>query len=142
MLQLQPISQMQRAFWILGCVLAFLGVTAGAFGAHSLRDQLPQSLLSVFETGVRYQMYHALALLVVAQAAGSWGGRLPVVAGWLFVLGVLMFSGSLYLLSTSGIMWLGVITPLGGVAFLTGWALLAWAGWRHLGARPTEWRRK
>ena len=124
---------MSRLFWSLGCLFAFAGVAAGAFGAHALRDLLPQSLLAIFETGVRYQMYHALALLLTARAAALWPGKLTTVAGWLFVGGIVIFSGSLYVLATTGILWLGAVTPLGGVAFLTAWILLALAGWR---ARP------
>ena len=124
---------MSRLFWSLGCLFAFAGVAAGAFGAHALRDLLPQSLLAIFETGVRYQMYHALALLLTARAAALWPGKLTTVAGWLFVGGIVIFSGSLYVLATTGILWLGAVTPLGGVAFLTAWILLAMAGWR---ARP------
>ena len=124
---------MSRLFWSLGCLFAFAGVAAGAFGAHALRDLVPQSLLAIFETGVRYQMYHALALLLTARAAALWPGKLTTVAGWLFVGGIVIFSGSLYVLATTGILWLGAVTPLGGVAFLTAWILLAMAGWR---ARP------
>ena len=124
---------MSRLFWSLGCLFAFAGVAAGAFGAHALRDLLPQSLLAIFETGVRYQMYHALALLLTARAAALWPGKLTTVVGWLFVGGIVIFSGSLYVLATTGILWLGAVSPLGGVAFLTAWILLAMAGWR---ARP------
>lgn len=119
-----------RLFWILGCLFALLAVGAGAFGAHALRARLPADLLAVFETGARYQMYHALALLAVSWAAARWPGTAVVAAGWLFVAGILLFSGSLYLLSLTGVRWLGAITPLGGVAFLGGWLLLAWAGTR------------
>lgn len=121
---------MLKTFWILGCLFAFTAVAAGAFGAHALRDRLPQSLITIFETGARYQMYHALALLVVARAAVLWPGRLSRLAGWLFVVGILLFSGTLYLLVLTGIRWLGAITPVGGLAFLVGWALLALAAWR------------
>lgn len=121
---------MARIFWILGCVFALLAVAAGAFGAHALRARLPPDLLMVFETGVRYQMYHALGLLAVAWAAMHWSGTAVAAAGWLFIAGIMIFSGSLYLLSLSGMRWLGAITPLGGAAFLAGWLLLAWAGWR------------
>ena len=84
-------------------------------------------MLTVFEVGVRYQMYHALALLAVAWACARWPGRASVAAGWLFVAGTLVFSGSLYALSLSGIRWLGAITPVGGLAFIAGWGCLAWA---------------
>jgi uncharacterized membrane protein YgdD (TMEM256/DUF423 family) len=121
---------MVRTFWTLGCILALLAVAAGAFGAHGLRGRVTPELLDVYETGARYQMYHALALLVVAWALARWPGGAAVWAGWLFVAGIVLFSGSLYLLALTGIRWLGAITPLGGLAFLLGWALLAWAGWR------------
>lgn len=124
----------QRVFFTLAALSAFFGVGAGAFGAHGLRAQVAPHLLAVFETAVRYQMYHALALLAVAWALGRWPGRLPRAAGWLFVLGTLLFSGSLYLLVLTGTRGLGAITPLGGVAFLAGWACLVLAPWRA--ARP------
>lgn len=119
-----------RTFWILGCVFGLLAVAAGAFGAHALRARLAPDLLAVFETGARYQMYHALALLAVAWGVERWGTGGTVAAGWAFVVGIVLFSGSLYLLALTGVRWLGAITPLGGVAFLVGWGLLAWAAWR------------
>jgi uncharacterized membrane protein YgdD (TMEM256/DUF423 family) len=87
-------------------------------------------MLAIFETGVRYHMYHALALLAVAWAASHWPGSKANLAGWAFIFGIIVFSGSLYVLSTTGIRWLGAITPIGGVGFLTGWILLVWAVWR------------
>jgi uncharacterized membrane protein YgdD (TMEM256/DUF423 family) len=107
-----------------------VGVAAGAFGAHALRARLAPDLLAVFETAARYQMYHALALLAVAWAGGRWPGPLLAWAGWLFVAGTLLFSGSLYALALSGVRWLGAITPLGGVCFLAGWLCLALAARR------------
>jgi uncharacterized membrane protein YgdD (TMEM256/DUF423 family) len=83
-------------------------------------------MLAVFETGVRYQIYHAFALLAVAWAYAKWPGTATAAAGWCFVAGTLVFSGSLYLLSLTGTRWLGAITPLGGVAFLAGWLCLLW----------------
>lgn len=121
---------MVRTFWILGSVLAFTGVAAGAFGAHALRERLTPEMLAIFETGARYNMYHALALLAAAWAAHQWPGSLTSAAGWLFVAGTAIFSGSLYILALSGIRWLGAITPIGGVALLVGWACLALAAWR------------
>ena len=110
----------------LGAVFAGLGVAAGAFGAHMLKQALDAVLLGVFETAVRYQMYHALALCVVA----GIGERRPALrvapVGWLFTIGVILFSGSLYVLSLSGVRWVGALTPLGGAALITGWSLLAW----------------
>ena len=116
---------MDRLFFGLGTVSAFFSVAAGAFGAHALRARLSPELLAVFETGARYQMYHALSLLAVAWAAARWPGALPQWAGWLFAAGTVLFSGSLYALALSGVQWLGAITPLGGVAFLGGWICLA-----------------
>jgi uncharacterized membrane protein YgdD (TMEM256/DUF423 family) len=121
---------MDRIFLALGALSALIGVAAGAFGAHGLRERLPTDLLAIFETGARYQMYHAFALIVVAWAYTRWPGALLTTSGWLFVAGTLLFSGSLYILSLTGVRWLGAITPLGGVAFLTGWLLLAWTAWR------------
>ncbi len=125
---------MARTFWILGCFFGLVGVAAGAFGAHALRARLPVDLLAVFETGARYQMYHALALLVVAMAASRWPAGGWSAPGWLFTAGIVIFSGTLYVLALSGVRWLGAITPLGGVALLAGWALLALAGARALSA--------
>ena len=122
---------MQQPFLIIGALSAFVAVAAGAFGAHGLRGALPPDLLGVFETGVRYQIYHALALLIVSLLASSEGSRPATIAGWLFVAGTVLFSGSLYVLSLTGMRWLGAITPLGGVAFLGGWLALAWAGWQR-----------
>ncbi|WP_025745543.1 DUF423 domain-containing protein [Kallotenue papyrolyticum] len=121
---------MERTFVAIGALCALLGVAAGAFGAHSLRARLSPDLLAVFETGVRYQMYHALALLAVAWASTRWSSAWLTASGWLFVAGIAIFSGSLYLLTLTGVRWLGAITPIGGVAFLAGWACLALAALR------------
>ena len=121
---------MDRLFATLGAASGFVAVAAGAFGAHALRARLSAEMLAAFEVGARYQMFHALALLAVAWAVGRWPGPAASAAGWLFVAGTVLFSGSLYLLALSGIRWLGAITPFGGVAFLAGWACLAWAAWR------------
>jgi uncharacterized membrane protein YgdD (TMEM256/DUF423 family) len=114
-------------FFRLGALSGLIGVAAGAFGAHALRTRLSPELLAVFETGARYQMYHAFALFAVAWAATRWPGALVNWSGWLFVAGTLLFSGSLYALALSGVRWLGAITPLGGAAFLAGWLCLALA---------------
>jgi uncharacterized membrane protein YgdD (TMEM256/DUF423 family) len=121
---------MDRLFFLLGSVAALLAVLLGAFGAHALRDRLAPEMLAIFETGVRYHFYHALGLLGVAYAAARWPGAAAGAAGWLFVAGIVLFSGSLYLLSATGQRWFGAITPVGGAAFIAGWALLAWAIWR------------
>lgn len=115
---------MDRLFFSLGSASAFLAVAAGAFGAHALRSRLPADLLAVFETAARYQMFHALGLIAAAWAVARWPGTLPQWAGWLFVGGTLLFSGSLYALALTGARWLGAITPLGGAAFLAGWICL------------------
>jgi uncharacterized membrane protein YgdD (TMEM256/DUF423 family) len=123
---------MERVFLALGALSAAISVAAGAFGAHALRSRLAPDLLAVFETGARYQMYHALALVAAAWAAGrapassgaaSW-------AGWLFVAGTVLFSGSLYALALTGVKALGAVTPFGGVAFIAGWLALAAAALR------------
>jgi uncharacterized membrane protein YgdD (TMEM256/DUF423 family) len=115
---------MDKTFAAAGAISALLAVAAGAFGAHALRSRLPPDLVAVFETGARYQMYHALALFVVAWAVTRWPGIAVRAAGWLFIGGTVVFSGSLYLLALSGTRWLGAITPIGGLLFLTGWAAL------------------
>jgi len=120
----------ERRFFALGAVLAMIGVAAGAFGAHALKSRLTPDMLAVFEVGVRYQLVHALALLAVAWAITRWPGRAALYAGALFIAGIVLFSGSLYLLALTGERSLGAITPVGGVAFLAGWACLAWAAWR------------
>jgi uncharacterized membrane protein YgdD (TMEM256/DUF423 family) len=119
-----------RLFFGLGAVSGFIGVAAGAFGAHALRARLNSDLLAVFETGARYQMYHAFGLLAAGWATTRFNGTLPQWAGWLFLVGTLLFSGSLYALALSGLRWLGAITPVGGLAFLAGWLCLAFAA-RH-----------
>jgi uncharacterized membrane protein YgdD (TMEM256/DUF423 family) len=117
---------MARPFLLIGSLLALLGVMSGAFGAHALKSRLSPEMLAVFETGVRYQMYHAFALLIVAVTIGQAGAaRLLVVSGWLFCAGVVVFSGSLYALALAGLAGLGAITPVGGLLFLGGWACLA-----------------
>jgi uncharacterized membrane protein YgdD (TMEM256/DUF423 family) len=121
---------MDRLFFALGALSALVAVAAGAFGAHALRNRLVPDMQGVFEIGARYHMYHALALLAAAWAIGRWPGGPAVAAGWLFVAGTLIFSGSLYVLALTGQRWLGAITPLGGLAFILGWAALAWAALR------------
>jgi uncharacterized membrane protein YgdD (TMEM256/DUF423 family) len=117
---------MDRTFFLLGAVLGFLGVAFGAFGAHGLKNRLSPDMLAVFETAVRYQMYHVFALLIVAAAIGHIGSaRLLVISGWSFFAGILLFSGSLYALALTGVGMLGAVTPIGGVLFLIGWASLA-----------------
>lgn len=116
---------MERRFLMLGALSGFIGVAAGAFGAHALRMRLSADLLAVFETGARYQMYHALALVATAWASTRLPGALTTAAGWCFVAGTVLFSGSLYALALTGVRAWGAVTPLGGVAFLAGWLCLA-----------------
>ena len=117
---------MHRNFLLIAAILGFLGVAFGAFGAHGLRDRVSPAMLDVFETGVRYQMYHVFALLAVAAGIAHFGrAQLLVIAGWSFVAGVVIFSGSLYALTLTGTGIFGAITPIGGVGLLLGWACLA-----------------
>lgn len=115
---------MDRTFLFIGALLGGCGVGLGAFGAHGLRDKLSPEMLAVFETGVRYQLYHALALVALSALIPRYDGRLTTVAGWAFTGGILIFSGSLYALAMSDIRILGAITPIGGILFLVGWACL------------------
>jgi uncharacterized membrane protein YgdD (TMEM256/DUF423 family) len=117
-------------FFRTGALLAGLGVAFGAFGAHGLRTRVAPDLLAVFETGVRYQMYHALALIGLAIAWTRWSSPHLTAAGVLFVAGIVLFSGSLYLLTLTGARWWGAVTPLGGLAFLAGWIALLLAARR------------
>jgi uncharacterized membrane protein YgdD (TMEM256/DUF423 family) len=119
---------MDKGFLLIGSLAGFTGVALGAFGAHALRGRLSPDMLLVFETGVRYQMYHAVAILIVGLVLGRMGGWLISAAGWLFTVGIVLFSGSLYLLAFTGVTMLGAVTPVGGLAFLAGWACLALAG--------------
>ena len=118
---------MDKTFLLLGAVAAFLAVTLGAFGAHGLRARLSPEMMAVFQTGVQYHMYHALALILVSGIMGRMSGWLIQAAGWCFTAGIVLFSGSLYLLATSGVTILGAVTPIGGLFFLIGWACLAFA---------------
>lgn len=121
----------ERRFALLGSLSGGIAVLAGAFGAHALRPRLPAELFAAFETGARYQMYHALALFVVAWALTQWPTKLVRVSGWLFIAGTVLFSGSLYLLALSGATWWGAVTPVGGVLLLGGWLTLALGVWRR-----------
>jgi len=115
---------MVRGFFQLGALLAGVAVAAGAFGAHALRARLEPRDLEIFETAARYQFYHALALIVVAWAVERWPGPFAETAGWLFLAGIVLFSGSLYALVLTNTRWLGAVTPLGGVSFMAGWVCL------------------
>ena len=121
---------MTRILFALGAALAFLAVALGAFGAHALSTRLPADRLAIYETAVRYQMYHALALLAAAWACERFGAPAGA-AGWAFAAGIVIFAGTLYALAFGAPRWLGAITPIGGVCFLAGWALLAWSAVRR-----------
>jgi uncharacterized membrane protein YgdD (TMEM256/DUF423 family) len=122
---------MAQIFLSVAAILGGLSVVAGAFGSHALRETISERSLEIFDVGVRYQMYHALALLLVAVLIS----RTPsppinlMASGWLFIIGIVIFSGSLYALSLTGIKILGAITPFGGIAFILGWIALAIAAW-------------
>jgi uncharacterized membrane protein YgdD (TMEM256/DUF423 family) len=121
---------MERLFLVFGTLSALVSVGAGAFGAHGLKDRLDPEMLSIFEVGARYQMYHAFALIAAAWLQTKWPSKLVTIGGWMFVAGTILFSGSLYMLSMTDEKWLGMITPFGGLAFMAGWACLAWAAWK------------
>ena len=122
---------MERTFFIIASLLGSVSVALGAFGAHALRDRIEASLLANYQTGVTYMFYHTLALFIVVLALTRWPGSSQAVwAGWLFVIGIIFFSGSLFVMAFTGMRWLGAITPIGGVAFIAGWLLLAWTAWQ------------
>ncbi len=120
-----------RLLLTAAAILAGLSVAAGAFASHALKERLTERALEIFETGARYQMYHALALFLVAVLLTRTASVPPTLpaAGFAFLLGIALFSGSLYALSLTGIKWLGAIAPLGGAAFLVGWGCVAIAAW-------------
>ncbi|ADI65059.1 DUF423 domain-containing protein [Trichormus azollae] len=118
---------MTQIFFTIAAIFGGLSVAAGAFGAHALREKVSERMLEIFDTGARYQMYHALALLLVAILISrvETPPTTLFISGWLFIIGVTIFSGSLYVLSLTGIKSLGAITPLGGLSLMAGWAALA-----------------
>ena len=122
---------MQRTFLIIAAVSGLIAVLLGAFGAHALRGKLESKLFDVFETGVRYQFFHTFALIAVALLIDKLGTAQLVPAGWLFVAGIVLFSGSLYLLAVKSWKWLGPVTPLGGLLFIAGWVMLLIAAARR-----------
>jgi uncharacterized membrane protein YgdD (TMEM256/DUF423 family) len=119
-----------RLFFILGAIAAGLAVALGAFGAHGLESRVTPERLDTFKTGVLYHMVHALALLAVGWALTQWPGGAVQWAGYLFLTGIVLFSGSLYLLVLTDTPLFGIITPFGGLAFIVGWGLLAWSVFR------------
>ena len=122
---------MDRVLYVCAGLAGFVGVALGAFAAHGLKARLAPEMLAVFETAVRYQMYHVFALCAAAWAWARWHTRIFAVAGLMFIAGIAIFSGSLYLLALTGTRWLGAVTPFGGVAFLAGWLCLAVGAWRE-----------
>lgn len=126
---------MNRSLLLIASTLGFLSVALGAFGAHGLKTMLsghPDVVqrLAHWETGVRYQMFHTIALGILAILASHVAGSVPKASAAAFVLGIVVFSGSLYIMTLTGLRWLGAITPIGGVAFLVGWVLMGWAAWQ------------
>jgi uncharacterized membrane protein YgdD (TMEM256/DUF423 family) len=127
-------AHLARTFFAFGSTSAGIGVALGAFGAHGLRNSVAPEMLALFETAVRYQMYHSLGLVATAWAI-TWRNENTTkgfgIAGWCFMAGIVLFSGSLYALALTGPHWFGAFTPLGGIAFIVGWGALAWSGWRN-----------
>ena len=119
-----------KKFLVLGSISGFLGIALGAFGAHALKSSLAPESMTIFETALRYQMYHTFALIVAGWGMKQFPARPFIAAGWCFVGGIVLFCGSLYVLAISGVRALGVVTPFGGLAFLGGWSSLAWGFWK------------
>jgi len=117
---------MDKTFFAAGALLAMLGVVAGAFGAHALREHLAPERLVTYELAVRYQMYHAFALIATAWAVNRWPTSAAPIAGWFFIAGVVIFCGTVYALSFGSPRWFGAITPIGGVCMIIGWGVLFW----------------
>ena len=122
---------MNNFYFAVGASFSLLSVLFGAFGAHTLKDRFSEDMLDIFEVAVRYQMYHGIGLIVVAWAFSQWQNSYISAAGWCFIVGILIFSGSLYILSLTGLRWLGAITPIGGLAFIAGWGCLVIAAFRQ-----------
>ena len=121
---------MPRMFIVLGALLAALGVAAGAFGAHALADSVSPERIKVFDTAARYHLIHSLALVLTGIIAATWPSTQSNIAGYLFLAGIAIFSGSLYLLVLTDTAWLGAVTPLGGLALIAAWCMLAWGAMR------------
>jgi uncharacterized membrane protein YgdD (TMEM256/DUF423 family) len=129
---------LSQRFLIFGTIFAGSGIAAGAFGAHALKGILDVPMLQVFDTATRYKMYHAFGLCIVSWAIDRYPEQRLEQTGWLFTVGILLFSGSLYVVSLTGIRWLGAVTLIGGLAFLAGWMLLGWRIWRDGFPRTTS----
>jgi uncharacterized membrane protein YgdD (TMEM256/DUF423 family) len=119
-----------RRLIVIGCILAGIGVAAGAFGAHMLKTMLEPPMLAAYDTATRYQMYHAFGMILAGMAARLFGDPRLATAGWIFTAGMVMFCGSLYGIALAGLKWMGPITPLGGLTFIIGWGLFGWRLWR------------
>tara|TARA_R110002111_G_scaffold75888_9_gene120293 strand:- start:308 stop:715 length:408 start_codon:yes stop_codon:yes gene_type:complete len=117
--------QADRVLVLVGAVLGLTAIVAGTFAAHVVPDYLDERAMKTFETAVRYHTYHALATIAAAWVWSRWPGRMPMLAGWMFVAGAVLFSGSLYVLVSTGAKWLGMVAPIGGSAMIVGWLLLA-----------------
>lgn len=115
---------------MIGCVVAGVGVAAGAFGAHMLKTILEPPMLAAYDTATRYQMYHAFGMVLVGIVMRVYDDRRLAMAGWLFATGMVLFCGSLYGIALAGLKWLGPVTPLGGLTFILGWGILGWRVWR------------
>lgn len=127
------IDASSRWLVLVGCICAGLGVAAGAFGAHMLKDMLDQPMLAVYDTATRYQMYHAFGMVLSGFAVRIGCDAGSAKAGWMFLAGIFLFSGSLYGVSLLGVRWLGAVTPVGGALFILGWVVLGWRAWRSTG---------
>jgi uncharacterized membrane protein YgdD (TMEM256/DUF423 family) len=123
-----------RRLIMIGCIVAGVGVAAGAFGAHMLKTMLEPPLLAAYDTATRYQMYHAFGMVLVGIAMRLFNDPRLATPGWFFAAGMLMFCGSLYGIALAGLKWLGPITPLGGLTFIIGWGLFGWRVWRGVSA--------
>ena len=123
--------RVDRLFFVTASFMGILAVAFGAFGAHFLKSHLGADQLATFETGVRYQMYHTFALLAVALAYTKWPGKALLASGWLFIIGTVLFSGSLCVLSLTGMRGMGFVTPFGGLTFIAGWLCMAWSIWKE-----------
>lgn len=119
-----------RRLIMIGCIVAGIGVAAGAFGAHMLKSILEPPMLAAYDTATRYQMYHAFGMVLVGMAIRVYDDRRLAIAGWLFAMGMLLFCGSLYGIALAGLKWLGPLTPLGGLTFILGWGIFGWRVWK------------
>jgi uncharacterized membrane protein YgdD (TMEM256/DUF423 family) len=124
------VEVLSRRLIAIGCIVAGVGVAAGAFGAHMLKTILEPSALAAYDTGTRYQMYHAFGMILAGIALRAFNDPRLATAGWFFAAGMVMFCGSLYGITLAGLKWLGPITPLGGLTFIIGWGLFGWRVWR------------